>query len=64
MTVLGKGCQWGTCCVFTAVCSHLVGIAPCTVLVLGRAGKEESGAHNQGFFGAQGPCLVVLYALH
>lgn len=50
MTVLGKGCQWGTCCVFTAVCSHLLGIAPCTVLVLGRVGKEESGANNQGGF--------------
>lgn len=49
MTVLGKGCQWGRCCVFAAVCGHLVGIAPCTVSVLGRVGKEEFGADKQGF---------------
>lgn len=48
MTVVGKGCQWGRWCVFIALCSHLVGIAPCAVLVLGRIGKEESGGDNQG----------------
>lgn len=47
----------------TAVCSHLVGIAPCTVLVLGRVEKEESGDDNQ-VFGTQSPYLVELYALH
>lgn len=64
MAVLGRGCQWGRCCVFTAVCSHLVGVAPCAVSVLGRVGKEEFGADKQGGFGTQSPCPVELCALH